>query len=346
MARRLSYAEKGKALATSNNNQPKMRIKAPEVDTSELIKANDLTLAGRLTNQQAQNLWSLFPVLSRRWNLQGKSHGSDLGNGRFQFRFENEEDLNKVLANRPYHFSFWMVILQKWEPILADSFPSMIPFWIQIQGLPLHYWLDKVVRDIGNTLGHLETHELTSSSARIRVLINALQPLVKETIMEFSSGEEVTLTFKYERLEKHCTICNRLTHENKDCPNLNQSRKKHYRSPSPPLRNKDRHTEDSTRDTHRYQNPRHRDSTNEHNPRSRDYHHRVDRHGRLFGERTTSKNFKERIDSDRQSSEFHNSAARKQSPPRRMRSEQRHDSENYQNRRLPTHGQNFIHSPS
>lgn len=44
--------------------------------------------------------------------------------------------MKKVLDNRPYHFSNWMVILQKWEPIISPDFPCQIPFWIQLKGIP------------------------------------------------------------------------------------------------------------------------------------------------------------------------------------------------------------------
>lgn len=111
--------------------------------------------------------------LSRRWNLHTQAKGSYLGNGLFQFRFDNEEDLRKVMQNLPYHFANWMIILEKWKPTFSPTFPTKIPFWIQIQGLPLHYWLDEVICSIGNELGFLEDHELTKTSARIRLSLMA-----------------------------------------------------------------------------------------------------------------------------------------------------------------------------
>lgn len=130
MEKRIPYHLKGKGLDRGFSHPPRKRIRAPEFDTSDLIAANSLVLMGRLTNPSVQRLWSLFPYLSNRWNLKGKATGADLGRGRFQFSFEFEEDLKKVLDNRPYHFDQWMVILQKWEPIISEEFPSKIPFWI------------------------------------------------------------------------------------------------------------------------------------------------------------------------------------------------------------------------
>lgn len=124
MARRLTKEEKRKHQMSDTNEPTIKRIKAPYVDNSVLIKENAHTLIGRVTNPQEQRISSLIPALPRKWNIQERAIGSDLGHGCFQFRFEKEEDLQRVLDNRPYHFAYWMVILQRWEPVISATFPS------------------------------------------------------------------------------------------------------------------------------------------------------------------------------------------------------------------------------
>lgn len=218
MASRIPYHQKGKGLERGFSPPPRKRIRAPDLDTSDLIAENFLTLIGRLTNPSEQRLWSLYPFLSNRWNLKGKALGSDLGRGCFQFRFDCEEDLHKVLENRPYHFDQWIVILQKWEPIIYDSFPSMIPFWIEIQGLPKHIWKPEMLKIIGEELGEMLDMEITNSTAKIRVLLDGLQPLIKETIVDFPDGNEALVLLDYKNLKNHCLHCHRLTHDKKHCP--------------------------------------------------------------------------------------------------------------------------------
>ncbi|CAA7019015.1 unnamed protein product [Microthlaspi erraticum] len=128
MVRRFSYAEKGKALDIPTAQPPRRRIRAPEMDTSDLVRQNSLTLIGRLTNPQEQRMWTMIPYISSRWELRGRAVVSDIGNHCFQFRFDYDEDLQKVLNNRPYQYARWMLILQKWEPIISSTFPSQIPF--------------------------------------------------------------------------------------------------------------------------------------------------------------------------------------------------------------------------
>ncbi|CAL9240671.1 unnamed protein product [Arabidopsis halleri] len=165
---------------------PLKRIRAPDVDTSDLIEENALTLMGRLTNPSAQRLWSLIPYLSNRWNLRGKAIGSDLGNGCFQFRFDFEEDLTK--------------------------------------GLPMHFWKQQMIYKIGEELGTILDHEITPAAAKVKVELNGLAPLTKQTIVEFPDGSEALVTLEYKNLKKHCFHCQRLSHEIANCPGLEKGK--------------------------------------------------------------------------------------------------------------------------
>ncbi|RID56974.1 hypothetical protein BRARA_F00382 [Brassica rapa] len=218
MSRRYTKDEKAKGPVSELSQGGRMRIRAPDLDTSALIQDNSLTLIGRVTNPQEQKIWTLISDLPKKWNLDKEVSGSDLGHDCFQFRFESEEDLRMVLANRPYHFCHWMVILQRWEPTISRSFPSHLPFWISLKGLPLHYWHQKMIYKMGHELGTLEDYEISKTSARMRILLDGLQPITIEAIVEYASGEESLVSLEYEGLENHCTFCYRLTHLRTDCP--------------------------------------------------------------------------------------------------------------------------------
>ncbi|KAF8051379.1 hypothetical protein N665_1736s0001 [Sinapis alba] len=86
-----------------------------------------------------------------------------------------------------------MLILQQWEPVISPMFPSQIPFWIKLQGLPLHFWDEKMIYNIGQDLATLDT------------------------IIVFDTGEELSITLEYEDLGYHCSRCNRLLHLTRNC---------------------------------------------------------------------------------------------------------------------------------
>ncbi|XP_013595062.1 PREDICTED: uncharacterized protein At4g02000-like [Brassica oleracea var. oleracea] len=197
---------------------PRRRIKALEFDTYALIRDNALTVIGRVTNPAEQPVGALIIALPRKWDLKGRVTGSDLGHNTFQFRFELEEDLQNVLSARPYHYAHWMVILQRWEPVLSPLFPSQILFWITLHGLPLHYWHERMIYEIGQDLRTLEDYCITKTSAKIRVSVDALNPLVKEALIEFSAGVELPVSLEYDGLELHCSNYNSLAYLARFCP--------------------------------------------------------------------------------------------------------------------------------
>ncbi|RID68385.1 hypothetical protein BRARA_C00544, partial [Brassica rapa] len=278
MNHRYTTEEKGKAVAhrfDPKEAQLPRRIRAPEIDTSALVKENLLTLIGRVLNPKEQPIGAIISALPRKWNIKGAVNGSDLGQNCFQFRFELEEDLHMVLAGRPYHYNHWMLVLQKWEPIISSSFPSQIPFWIRLQGIPLHFWHKAMIDTISQELGELVDHKITKSSARILVLVDALQPLVKDSIIDFATGEELPITLEYENLEYHCSVCSRLSHVARNCPKLS-----HPRRHSPP---KSRGSQPSV-----FSPPENSIETTQYPRRQAaapDFSKRLDRHGRPFGER-------------------------------------------------------------
>ncbi|CAA7021102.1 unnamed protein product [Microthlaspi erraticum] len=274
MTRCISWEDKGKAKAT-DYAPPRIRVKAPNLDTSNLIQKHKLTLVGRVTNPREQRIGVMIPYLIRKWSLKGNVTGSDLGRDCFQFMFELAEDLEKILANRPHHYEHWMLIIQRWEPIISPTFPAYIPFWIELKGIPLHYWQRDLLDSIGEELGGMIKYELTSTTARIKVHINGLQPLVKESVIEYASGEESIVALEYEKLENHCRRWHRLTHDTYNCKEV---------LPTEP---ETRVSEPEERE--RYSDKNHKGDYG----RDREFTRRYDRHGNPFGDRTSSQRARE-----------------------------------------------------
>lgn len=172
-----------------------------------------------------------------------------------------------MLDNRPYHFANWMLILQRWEPMIAPAFPSQIPFWIQLKSLPLHYWKEEMGIYIGRAIGTYEEQILTRTTPKVRVMIKGLQLLITETIIGFSRGEECLVSLEYDKLEKHCSKCKRLTHEVKDCLGREVPTKS-QRAELPPA---------PRRSPPRYKSPE----------PQKEYTQRQDRYGKPFGDKVS-----------------------------------------------------------
>lgn len=216
MSQRHSRADKGKwVVASSTCRRPPVQI--PPCDNADLIEANKLTLIGRVTNPAIQKPIGLIDWLIQYWNMEpGRVTGRGLGPELFSFRFETEEDLLNVLRRGPYHYKRWMLMLQRWEPVISNSFPNLIPFWVRIHGLPLHYWTKTAVKAVGKELGALLDDDV--ERGRVRVGVNGLENLEMRLPLQLPSGEVISVDLEYEKLEKHCFVCFSLRHEKVQCP--------------------------------------------------------------------------------------------------------------------------------
>lgn len=112
------------ALSGSHEEEDEV-INLPQVDNSHLIARFSRSLVGRLLNADGRSIEALLTVLPRPkiWDVEGRVRGIDLGNSRFQFDFNTEVDLLKVLSKRPCHFNNWSFPLECWEPHVGNSSP-------------------------------------------------------------------------------------------------------------------------------------------------------------------------------------------------------------------------------
>lgn len=215
MAHRLSRVEKGKWSADPSLPVRRPPVKIPTPNNAALIEEHKLTLICRVTNPSVQKTRALVEFFLQQWHVEGSISGKDLGPNMFQFKFETERDLQTILARAPFHFKRWILILQRWEPVVSDFFPALIPFWITIYGILLHSWTEDTLKAIGKELGPVEDWDV--EKGRVRVLINGLKPLEMRLDINLS-GEIMQVELHYEHLEKHCFSCNSLSHERDDCP--------------------------------------------------------------------------------------------------------------------------------
>ncbi|KAF3578686.1 hypothetical protein DY000_02029701 [Brassica cretica] len=92
-----------------------------------------------------------------QWKMHDRITANDLGNGKFLLNFVNEEDLQSVLRQGPFHFNFCMNL-----------------------------------RNIGNRLGHIDTVELTAG--RMLIDVDTRKPLTFTRKIASPEGDEAVNT--------------------------------------------------------------------------------------------------------------------------------------------------------
>ncbi|XP_048599889.1 uncharacterized protein LOC125580002 [Brassica napus] len=163
----------------------------------------------------------------RIWNVEGRVRGRNLGNGRFQFDFDNERDLQAVLNKRPCHFNHWSFALERWEPFTREDFPNTIPFWVQVTGVPVHFWNDDTFTEIAKALG--TKMAIDATSARIQISVNIDKPLQFEGTVGFPNGDTGKVTFLYVGLHRYCFTCKMISHDENSCPELTETQREQKR---------------------------------------------------------------------------------------------------------------------
>ncbi|XP_048604723.1 uncharacterized protein LOC125582196 [Brassica napus] len=216
MSRRLSRSDKDKWVAVTPPPTKRLPLRIPASDNTDLIAANKLTIIGRVTNPSIQNTRAILNFLPQVWGLEGRVEGRDLGPEKFQIRFRTESDMEVILSKNPYNYKKWMLLMQKWEPTVSETFPSSISFWIRIHGIPLHFCNEATVTTIGEELGLLA--DKVVEEAKVRVELNGFLPLVMNMEIQLPSDEIITVEFEYIKIEKHCFTCFSLFHEDETCP--------------------------------------------------------------------------------------------------------------------------------
>ncbi|WZZ16170.1 hypothetical protein YC2023_109259 [Brassica napus] len=206
---------KGKGILYEDDDAPIQLVESEKSHVAEFR----LSLIGKILNPKKQNVEKLIQYMINKWGMADRVTANDLGAGKFLFTFTTEEDIKEVLRQGPFHYNYCMFVLVRWEPIDHDDYPWIIPFWVQITGLPLHLWDVDNLKRIGGRLGHVDTMEL--AEGRMLIEIDTRKPL--KFTRKVSVGEkEVTIQIAYDLLFKHCSTCGMLTHEKEHCPTVKE----------------------------------------------------------------------------------------------------------------------------
>lgn len=149
------------------------------------------------------------------------------------FKFQQEEDRQKVLDNGPYASSGQPWVLKHMPPLFRfdDDKLSKVPTWVQLPKLPLEMWSGEVLSMITSSLGvPLATDKFTEerskpSYARVLVEVDASKPLLKMINIELSNGTTMEQEVIYEFEPSFCSKCHSLGHETDICEEMKEKKR-------------------------------------------------------------------------------------------------------------------------
>ncbi|KAL0700774.1 hypothetical protein Bca4012_056896 [Brassica carinata] len=201
-------------------------------DTPEYCSAgrNSLSLVGRLLNPSCQRMSDLILDMPRKWQLYDRVKGVALSKERFQFIFKYEHDLVDILNRGVHTFKLWPIVMERWVEKPPEDYLQYIMIWVQMRNIPVNHYTKKALWALGDFAGQVVEVAFDPDKPQVRdyirvlVKFNVARPLRRFKKVTTPGGEEFNIRYDYERLQKRCYTCQRLTHEQEQCPFFNKSK--------------------------------------------------------------------------------------------------------------------------
>ncbi|WZZ53463.1 hypothetical protein YC2023_053570 [Brassica napus] len=196
----------------------------PDLPEYYSIERNAVSLVGRLLNPQCQNISEVILEMPRKWRLYDRVRGVALSRDRFQFIFKHEHDLLDVLNKGVHTSNQWTLAMERWVEIPPPDYLQFIEVWVQMRNIPVNHYTKAALTSLRDFAGQVIEVEFDPDKPqlkdyiRVKVKFNLSKPLRRFKTVTVPGGEVVKILYDYERLQKRCYSCQRLTHEQSQCP--------------------------------------------------------------------------------------------------------------------------------
>ena len=112
-------------------------------------------IAARFLTTKALNIDVIASTFKPLWRSKNGFKEKNQGNHIVLFTFDNKEDVDTILANQPWSFDKHLMVLQRYEKDMdVEELPfNLMPFWVQVHGIPIRLRNQRVVEGICETIG-------------------------------------------------------------------------------------------------------------------------------------------------------------------------------------------------
>ncbi|CAL9234112.1 unnamed protein product, partial [Arabidopsis halleri] len=171
----------------------------PDLPQFSSTVVNSLSLIGRLLNPDSQKVSDIVFNMPRKWQINDRVRGVALSKERFQFIFKYEHDLEEIFKKGVHTYNQWALAIDKWIETPPPDYLQFIPIWV-------------IEVDFDTTKPQ------NMDYVRVRINFDVSKPLRRSKVVNLPSGGSVSILYDYERIQKRCFFCQRLTHEQDNCP--------------------------------------------------------------------------------------------------------------------------------
>lgn len=147
-----------------------------------------------------------------------------MGDHTILFVFDNNEEVEKILASEPWSFDRHHVVLQMLEivVIVCDVAFNKVLIWVQVHIITISFLNRGVAEELCEVIGEVDQDSRNvevegGSFIRVCVRVDISIPLCRGRVLSIEDGKEGWVSFKYKRLPNICYWCGCLDHTDRDC---------------------------------------------------------------------------------------------------------------------------------
>ena len=213
-------------LALSLKDDDDAPFNLPDFPQFYATERNACSLIGRLLNPRFQNMANLILDMPRKWQKVNRVRGIALTKERFQFIFSHANDLQDVLDKGMQTHNDWGLAIERWVETPPPGYLQSVSIWVRISNIPVNHYTKPAITELGELIGHVEVVAFDPEKSqrqdyvRVKINIEVTKPLKKSRVLNLPGGGQTTIYYFYEKVQKRCTECQRLTHAKEHCPLL------------------------------------------------------------------------------------------------------------------------------
>ncbi|KAL4335731.1 hypothetical protein GQ457_07G012980 [Hibiscus cannabinus] len=180
------------------------------IDVSDYPASLDHCFVGLFLTSSVIHFHSMRTTLANAWHPMKGISISDLGGGRFLFR---------------WNFNSHLLILHRLtegeDPMLVPFFH--VKFWVYVHDVPLGFMSEKVARVLGDFIGFFLEYDSTTVSLgykrimKLQTRLDVRLPLKCRKKLMLAGGKHQYVRFEYDKLTLFCFLCGKLGHGESFC---------------------------------------------------------------------------------------------------------------------------------
>ena len=129
----------------------------------EALESCSLSLIGKFLTCKPFNKQAAKNTLRRAWGLENSLQIIEVGSNLFQFKFQSEFDMVRIIQDDPWSFDnqFQLLLLRRWQKGMTVENIKLehASLWIQIWGASFDMVSPQVAKEVGSRLGIVEEVE-------------------------------------------------------------------------------------------------------------------------------------------------------------------------------------------